>query len=184
MPRISITTGASAGNKRRAATHFGRRDIEDVVGSSYVPALGVSVLEYSFSFDDLPVAGVDALIPRIPAGARIRSASVSVVTAMAGTSGTLTIGLSQTDGTVIDADGIDAAIPQAALTAGSRIVSDGALVEFFTVDAASVSTTEPPLYTSVGIGAADGQVVVTTGGTVTAGKFILRVEFEPENLRA
>lgn len=165
MPRISITTGVSGGSKRRAATHYGRRDIEDVVGSQYVPSNAVSVVEYSFSFDDLPVSGVDALIPRIPAGSRIRSAIVTVVTAMAGTSGTLTLGLQETDGSVIDADGLDAAVAQAVLISGARIVGDGALV-------------------GATIGAADGQVVVTTGGTVTAGKFILRVEFEPENLRA
>ena len=165
MPRISITTGVSGGSKRRAATHYGRRDIEDVVGSSYVPALGVSVLEYQFSFDDLPVSGVDALIPRIPAGSVIRSSILTVVTAMTGTVGTITMGLEQPDGTAIDVDGLDAAVAQAVLIAKASIVGDGALV-------------------GVGIGAAEGQVIVTTGGTVTAGKFILRVEFEPLNLRA
>ena len=84
---------------------------------------------------------------------------------MAGTSGTLTLGLKEPDGTVIDVDGLDAAVAQAVLISGARIVGDGALV----------GTT---------IGAADGQLVVTTGGTVTAGKFIVRIEFEPENLRA
>lgn len=165
MPRISITTGASGGNKRRPATHYGRRDIEDVVGSSYVPAQGISVLEYQFSFDDLPVSGVDSLIPRIPAGSVIRSSILTVVTAMAGTSGTITMGLEQPDGTAIDVDGLDATVAQAVLIAKASIVGDGALV-------------------GVGIGAAEGQLVVSTGGTVTAGKFILRVEFEPLNLRA
>ncbi len=165
MPRISITAGATAGNKRRPATHYGRRDIEDVVGSAYVPALGVSVLEYQFSFDDLPVSGVDSLIPRIPAGSVIRSSILTVVEPMTGTSGTITMGLAEPDGTAIDVDGLDAAVAQAVLIAKASIVGDGALI-------------------GVGIGVEEGQVVVTTGGTVTAGKFILRVEFEPLNLRA
>lgn len=165
MTRIAITAGPTAGSKRRAATHYGARAIEDVLPAQYTTAQGKEVQEIVFSFDDLPVSGLDAAIQRIAGDARISEATVTVLSAMTGTTGTLTIGLEEEDGTVIDADGIDAAIAQAALVAGARIVCDGALI----------GTT---------IGAAAGQVVITTGGTVTGGKFVLRVEYEPENDRA
>lgn len=163
--RIAITAGPTAGSKRRAATHYGTREIEDVLPSVYTTAQGKTVQELTFSFDDLPVSGLDAAILRIPANSRISEATITVLDAMTGTTGTLTIGLEQEDGTAIDVDGIDAAVAQAVLVAGARIVADGALI-------------------GATIGAAAGQVIVTTGGTVTAGKFLVRIEYEPENDRA
>ena len=164
MTRIAITAGATAGNKRRAATHYGVRDIEDVLGSQYVTKNGEEVLEYTFSFDDLPVSGEDAAILLIPAGAQIVSAEVKVLSAMTGTTGTLTLGLEETDGTAIDADGIDVAVAQAVLIAGAHIAADGALI-------GTVIT-------------AGGNLVVTTGGTVTGGKFRVRIVTDPQRDRA
>ena len=163
--RVSITAGPTAGNGRRAATHYGTREIEDVIGTGYSADQGKEVLEYNFSFDDLPVEGQDAAILQLPANAVLVAASIDVVTAMTGTSGTLTLGLKQPDGTVIDVDGIDVAVAQAVLLANARIIADGALI-------------------GKTIGANAGQLVVTTGGTVTAGKFLVRLEFEPLRLRA
>lgn len=163
--RISITAGPTAGNGRRAATHYGTREIEDVIGSVYPTDSGHEVLEYVFSFDDLPVAGLDAAILQIPANAVVKSASIDVITAMTGSSGTLTLGLRQPDNTVIDADGIDAAVAQAALVINARIACDGALIG-----------------ATIGVNA--GQLVVTSGGTVTAGKFLVRIEYEPTRQRA
>lgn len=118
-------------------------------------------LKFSFSFDDLPA--VDAgneMLANLPAGAAIVSAHIKVLSAMTGTSGTLTVGTSQADGGgVIDADGIDAAVAQAALTAGAIIVCDGAQVGAGAV-AQEVSS-----------------VVVATGGTVSGGAFELTVEY-------
>lgn len=164
MARIAITAGATAGNGRRAATHYGRRDIEDVAPSSHKQALGVSKLEYTFSFDDLPVANLDQLVLRVPANAVIKSAHiVSLVSSAGGTS--YNFGLYQADGTVIDLDGIDAAVTNAALVAGAHIVCDGALV-------------------GVNIGAAAGQLVVAATGTFTAGKFQVVLEIEEQLPRA
>jgi hypothetical protein len=74
----------------------------------------------------------------------------------------VTIGLTEPDGTTIDADGIDVAIAASALSSiGETVLCDGALVAGL-----------------VGIGAEDGQIVVTTGGTVTAGKFVLETVYK------
>lgn len=95
----------------------------------------------------------------IPAGSFIVEAFLKVTSAMTGTSGTLTIGLAQKDGTAIDADGIDVAIAQADLAANKAVVCNGALV-------GGTAT----------IGAANGYVYTTLGGTVTGGacKLVIR----------
>ncbi len=161
MTRISITTGASAGNKRRAATHYGAREIEDKLPSKYAGANGKEVLNYTFSYDDLPVTGDDEAILRIPANARIARATLRVITAFAGGT-SYNLGLSQSDGTVIDADGIDAAVALTAIDAiGDVVLCDGALVG-----------------TLVGIGSAAGQLLVAATGTFTAGKAQLEIEYD------
>lgn len=96
----------------------------------------------------------------IPAGSYITNAFLVVTSPMTGTSGTLTIGLSEKDGTPIDADGIDAAIAQADLAANKAVVCNGALVR-------GTAT----------IGAAPGYIYTTLGGTVTGGKAKLVVQY-------
>ena len=111
----------------------------------------------------LPVASaVDATFPRIPAGAYITRADIiSTETWTAAGAATLTVGLCQVDGTVIDADGIDVAIALAAQTAADVDKCDGAL-------AGGVLAT----------GAADGYVYFTVGtGPYTAGKGKLVIEY-------
>ncbi len=158
MTRIKL---AGSGGTH-AASHYGPRDIEDVLGSKYLGENGKNILSYTFSFDDLPVATLDEAQQTIPANAFIVSATLRVIEAIDGTTPTLTIGLVEKDGTTIDADGIDAAIAEAAIDAvGETVLCDGALVAKL-----------------VGIGAAPGQLVVTTGGTVTAGKFSLEIEYK------
>jgi hypothetical protein len=96
----------------------------------------------------------------VPAGSYIKKATLIVTTAMAGTSGTLTIGLAQKDGTVIDADGIDATIAQADLDTNEVVLCNGALAGG-----------------TLSIGSANGYVYTTLGGTVTAGRGRLVVEY-------
>ena len=66
----------------------------------------------------------------IPAGSYITSASLIVSTAFtSGGSATLTIGAYEQDGSVVDADGIDATIALSAINAVTKAVAcDGALV--------------------------------------------------------
>ena len=84
MTRIAITAGATAGNKRRAATHYGVRDIENLLPSEHVTNEGHVVQSIVFNFDDLPASGLDAAILRIPANARIVGATLRVLTPFVG----------------------------------------------------------------------------------------------------
>jgi hypothetical protein len=167
MARIAITSGATAGNKRRAATDYGTRDIDDKHPSQYTGRGGIASQVITFSYDDLPTFGLDAVIQSIPANAFIKSATLRVLTAFAG-GASYNIGLYQADSTVIDADGIDAAVALTAIDAvGETVLCDGALVAGL-----------------LGIGAAAGQVVVAATGTFTAGKAVLTIEYTELNDRA
>jgi hypothetical protein len=161
MTRISITTGASGGSSRRAATHYGAREIEDVLPSKYAGTDGINTLAVTFSFDDLPVASLDEANLRLPANCYIDSVSLRVITAFAGGTSYL-IGLEEADGTTIDADGISgSALALTEMDAiGDSVVCDGALVGLL-----------------VGIGTAAGQVVVAATGTYTAGKAVLEIKY-------
>lgn len=97
--------------------------------------------------------------PNIPAGSYITRAFLIVETAFAGGT-SYNIGLSQKDGTVIDADGIDAAVAVADLGANEVVVANGALV------GGTAST-----------GANGGYVKVAATGTFTAGKAKLVIEY-------
>lgn len=73
-------------------------------------------------------ANIDPNDPVIPAGAYITNAYIiSETTFTSGGAATLTVGLYNAAGTAIDADGIDAAVALAALTADDVVVCDGAL---------------------------------------------------------
>lgn len=162
MTRIAITAGATAGNGRRAATHYGVRDIENLLPSEHVTHEGHVVQHIVYNFDDLPASGLDAAILRIPANSRITGATLRVITAFAGGT-SYVIGLEQADGTVIDADGVFASFLTAAIDAvGETVVAGGALVA-----------------NTAGIGTAAAQVVVTATGTFTAGKAVLELEYSP-----
>lgn len=116
-------------------------------------------VEYRFSYDDLPDAdNGNAMLIEIPANSYIESAILKVGTAWVGGTN-LVVGLEQTDGTVIDADGLHAAILTAALTADSIHVGGGALV-------------------GASSGSDDAIVAVVTTGTFTAGDARLVVTYQ------
>lgn len=144
-----------------AYTHWGKREIEDLAPSRFDgPNEGQETLQVTFSYDDLPAASSDDnLILTIPANSVLVSADIRVHTAFAGGT-SYDFGLAETDGTAIDADGIDAAVATAALTAGAYIACDGALI-------------------GANIGSADGQITVAATGTYTAGKATLTVVYQP-----
>jgi hypothetical protein len=119
---------------------------------------------WEFDYDNLPVNGTGQMEAEIPNGASILNAQIEVVSAMTGTSGTLTVGLEEDDGTLIDVDGIDAAVAQAALVADAIIECDGALIG-----------------TTIN---ADGQLLVTTGGTVSGGRFRVIIEYRQGDIDA
>lgn len=115
-------------------------------------------IEWKFSYDDLPADddGND-MLAYIPANSFIEAAYLKVDVAWAGGT-SIDIGLAQKDGTVIDADGIDAAVATAALTANAVIDCDGALV-------------------GASVGTADAVLEVGATGTYTAGEATLVVRY-------
>ena len=141
-------------------TFFGALPTQNKFGGESANGGKFKEIVLDFSYDDLPAADADnEMLAALPSGATITEAYIKVKTAMAGTSGTLTIGTAEADGGgAIDADGIDAAVAQAALTAGAIIVCDGA---------------------QVGGSAMSERAVITasTGGTVTAGVFEVTVRY-------
>ena len=93
------------------------------------------VVEALIDFSELAAFGTNRLISQIPgvvipAGALIVEATVDVSTAFtSGGAATLSLGLTQEDGSIIDVDGIDATIALSALNAvGKTVACDGALV--------------------------------------------------------
>lgn len=162
MARESITSGVTAGSKRRAAQQYGRRTIEDKYAAKFRQEQGFEVYEVTFRYNDLPVHGEDQLILRIPANAAVVSATLHVTEAFAGGT-SLAVGLVQPGGTAVDADGLitDANAPLANIDAvGDYVEGSGALIGG-----------------SIGANAAQIEVVAT--GTFTAGEATLSVKFRP-----
>jgi len=161
MGRIAITSGDTAGSSRRAATHYGVRTSEKKALAEHNTVNGQVVLETTFDYANLPTYGLDGLIPRIPAYAKIVSCLLMVTTPFAGGT-SYAVGIYSPAGAVVDADGLitDAAAVLANIDAkGDRLVGGGALVGT--------------------VLAAEGQVVVAATGTFTAGEATLRVVYEP-----
>ena len=140
--------------------------------SLMAPPVGVGPVRYmvcDLNYDDLPTYTTDLnndgtkngfsdQDAYIPSGSYITRAWIIVETAFAsGTS--YNIGLYQQSGTVIDADGIDAAVAVAALAANQAVDCDGQLVG--TQDLLT----------------ADAYLVVAATGTFTAGKAKIVIEY-------
>jgi len=139
---------------------FGTRKAEDKVGGVNRTAGSINQAVLDWGFGDLPTTSdVDNQVLTLPANAQIVSSKLYVVEAAAGGT-SYAIGLSQPDGTVIDADGLhtDAQLVTANLVAGAWLEGSGALV-------------------GLTIGANPGQITVGATGTFTAGKYRLIVEY-------
>lgn len=136
--------------------HYGPRKIKDFGGEKSTSGT-TKELEVTFTYDSLPIFGTGEMESLIPAGAFIKRSELFVIEAFTGGT-SYNIGLYTQAGVAIDADGIDAAVATAALTAGAVIKNDGALV-------------------GAAIGANAGQVVVAATGTYTAGKARLLIEY-------
>ena len=154
---------------------YGTRDVEDKLPRVSAESSVKKQMVVKFGASDLPGFDQDASggstpdsygekQEYIPAGSYITNAYVIVTSAFTiGSADTVNIGLYQKDGTVIDLDGIDAAVAAAALASGSAITCDGALVGgTATVGAADA-------YLKVGATASDANI--------TAGSAVLVVEF-------
>jgi hypothetical protein len=138
--------------------HYGPRDTDASKGGQAKSTGQIKRAEWQFSYDDLPTYGSTNLEFAIPANATIVSSKWITGTAWAGGT-SLNVGLYQGDGTVIDADGLDAAITPT--TAGAVIDGNGALV-------------------GATIGANAGELTVAATGTYTAGTATVIVEYHVE----
>lgn len=127
MARVAITNGATAGGKRRAATHYGPVTVASGVPSTYVEDAS-QVMEIPFAFNGLPTYGVDKIVQAIPAKAHVDSVDFVVTTAFAGGT-SYAVGLYKADGTAIDADGLvtDANAPVANINAAVALYTALAL---------------------------------------------------------
>jgi hypothetical protein len=139
-------------------TNYGVRKINEKFGGKQASDV-IQYVEVVFDYDDLPTAGAE-MEALIPAYSLIKSAYLQVITPFAGGT-SYNIGLAQTNGTAVDADGLFAAIATASLTpAGKWNAGTGALV-------------------GAGIGANPCVITVAATGTFTAGKARLVVEYIP-----
>jgi len=138
--------------------HYGPRDTDASKGGQAKSTGQIKRAEWQFAYDDLPTYGSTNLQFAIPANATIVSSKWITGTAWAGGT-SLNVGLYQGDGTVIDADGLDAAITPT--TAGAVIDGNGALV-------------------GATIGANAGELTVAATGTYTAGTATVIVEYHVE----
>jgi hypothetical protein len=138
--------------------HYGPRDTDASKGGQAKSTGQIKRAEWQFDYSDLPTYGSTNLEFAIPANATIVSSKWITGTAWAGGT-SLNVGLYQSDGTVIDADGLDAAITPT--TAGAVIDGNGALV-------------------GATIGANAGELTVAATGTYTAGTATVIVEYHVE----
>lgn len=133
---------------------------------------------YEFSYDDLPTnSSSDSGVLTLPAYVTILDAFLITETAFAGGT-SYDVGLVQTDGTAIDADGIFVAIPLASINA------KGDYVRAFIRDSDGTGNLTDSLagvFLNVAGGAAHttvaSQVKVTATGTFTAGKAHLYIRY-------
>lgn len=109
---------------------FGWRDTNNYEAGTVRTVGKINQIELDLDYDNLPENGtVRNDVAGIPAGSVIISAVLVAETDWdTADSADLTIGVQEADGTVIDADGIDAAIAATALTEGDVVQCDGDLV--------------------------------------------------------
>lgn len=140
--------------------HFGPREAEVTPPFTLSTFGAVSQLIVPLKFDDLPAANVDRQdIPTIPANSVITRVVVTPAKEAFAGGTSYNVGLAQTDGTVIDADGIFAAVTLAQLNAGGTgLATEGALV-------------------SASVGADDAVVTAAATGLFTAGLAYITIEF-------
>ena len=125
--------GFETDSKRGVQSHYGPRVVTNKFGG-HLPSNGiVKSVMWDFAFDELPVCSTSNLEVSIPSGSTIVSAKMYIDTAFTSTSTTtdLLIGLEQSDGTDIDADGLITAANASQTTIAvlnSVITGTGALV--------------------------------------------------------
>lgn len=144
------------------SSYYGPRTYDAGFGYTILNFGRLRVLEYVYDFTQLPFSTEnDALVPTIKRNSFILDGYHQVIDAFTVSStGTVNFGLEEPDGTVIDADGLDATVDLEAQAVGAWTVFDGALI-------------------GASVGGEDAQVVVTASGseTVDAGKGVIVLRY-------
>lgn len=136
-----------------SSKYYGERTTDKSLGHSVGMSTGVEYVDIEFDYDDLPGAdATDAGVFELPSGAVLLEGFVDVTTAVTGATA-FQVGLIESDGTAIDADGL---IASATLTAGTQVM-DGALIGTKTSERA--------------------QFVASFTGVATAGSFRVRLKY-------
>ncbi|RLC00658.1 MAG: hypothetical protein DRH90_17960 [Deltaproteobacteria bacterium] len=133
-----------------SSIYYGPRDVDSGVGTAIGNTSGEDELVYKFAYDALP--GLDAddmVVPTIPAGAHIVSASCQLTTAITGATD-YSVGLNADVDALLD-------IGDSSLTTNSVSEGTGAAIGEAL--------------------AADSQLTFTFTGTATAGEMIVRVKY-------
>ena len=132
-----------------SSIYYGPRDV-DKIGAGLASKPGEEELVYKFPYNDLPgLDSNDAVVPVIPAGAHIVSASCQLTAAIAGA----------TDYTVGLESNVDALL----------VIGDTALTLNSVSEGSGVAIGEAL--------AADSQLTFTFTGTATAGEMVVRVKY-------
>lgn len=157
---------AGLGNRN----HYGPRALVDSENFGGQVSTGGFIKQavWEFDFDNLPVNSATGgqMETEIPAGSIIMGMDIEVITAMSGSVGTYAIGLEEDDGTTIDLDGLG--------TAAEIIQAD-------LVDNAVLSGTGALIGTQIDV---DAQLIVVEGGSVSAGRYRVVVEYRQANFDA
>lgn len=156
--------------------HYGNRTMaQDSAVAKHMEDSIIRELVIDWEYNNLPAFDQDAgggstndtfssAVAFVPAGSFVVSSNTYIKTAFAGGT-TYDMGFYQRTGTVIDADGIDAAVALTAMDAdGDMVVNDGAMV----APTAGANTTT-----------VDAYFVVAATGTYTAGKARTVIRYVP-----
>jgi hypothetical protein len=154
MPRSNTWT-----NSDGLIVGFGTHSVDGQRPAEVSEEGNIREIEIEFTYDNFPTAvASDGGLGYMPAGSYLLDAYLRVSETFTSETA-LNIGTEQSDGTDIDADGIDAALDAAALVAGAVIACDGADIGSV-VDASN-----------------DAYFLVSASGNATAGKAKLVVRY-------
>lgn len=153
---------------RGVLQHYGPRTTVEKFGGRVHANDFIKTAVWDFTYDDLPAGSSSNLELSIPANSTILSAKLRIITAFASTSTTtdLTVGLEQSDGTDIDADGLITALQATQTT----IAVAGSIIDG--------SSGTPAALIGKTIGSAAGELLVLPNvDDLTAGRAMMIVEY-------
>ena len=156
--------GYEIGSKRGVANHYGPRGTDNQYGGQDNSVGKVKEASWTFDYDKLPAYSASNLEMQIPANSTVLHAHIRVLTA-AVSSGTanLTVGLTATDGSVVDADGLIKATDATYARMQVKGLRQAGTGDYIAV---------------LPVGAKDVEITVASAAALTAGRFELVVQYQ------